>query len=106
MLRRKYSTQKHTDPSQVAGMNTKKKDSKTLFFGPWCQKKSLGKVQILPHSVTPLKRNSVTNMYPKVELMVTILNASTIFRVPLGGMLIAPGIKLKNQILIGGIFST
>lgn len=37
------------------------------------------------------------NMYLKVELMVTILNVSTIFMVPLVGMLIAPEIKLKSS---------
>lgn len=39
MLGSKYSTQKHSDPSQVAGMNTKKKDSKTLFLALDAKKK-------------------------------------------------------------------
>lgn len=38
MLRWKYSTQKHSDPLQVAGMSTKKKDSKTLFLASSTEK--------------------------------------------------------------------
>lgn len=32
MLGRKYSTQKHSDPLQAAGISTKKEDSETLFL--------------------------------------------------------------------------
>lgn len=38
MLGRKYSTQKHSDPLQAAGISTKKEDSETLFFGIKCKK--------------------------------------------------------------------
>lgn len=44
-------------------------------------------------------------MNPKVELMVAILNASTVFfMIPLVGILIVPEIKLKNQLLNGKCF--